>query len=110
MTVMWLSDFNLYSIGGAAMAKTEAAELTARQAKIADFCWSFICDEELTPMACEIQTACHVSDGNLAMELGVLERLGVIDRREVDGVRIVWRVRLPDGRNANMDLIERGAA
>lgn len=110
MTVMWLQDFTIYSIGARAMAKTKATDLTERQTKIADFCWSFICDEELTPMACEIQAGCRVSDGNLAMELSVLERLGVIDRKEVDGVRIVWRVRLPDGRNANMDLIERGAS
>lgn len=110
MTVMWLSNFNTYSIGARAMAKTTAEPLTVRQEKLADFCWGFICDEELTPLDCEMRAACHLSAVNLGWELAALERLGVIDRKEVDGVRIVWRVRLPDGRSANMDLIERGAA
>lgn len=84
--------------------------LSPLQLRIAEFCWGHICDEELTPLDTEIARECRMPAAVIETELAWLCHAGIIDRKTIDGAAHVWRVRLPDGRSANMDLIERGAA
>jgi hypothetical protein len=87
---------------------TAAVAVTPLQLRVLEFCWSHICDEEETPTVDDIARHARVSGDVAADMLTGLERRNLVDLRFVDGERHVWRVRLPDGRSANMDLIERG--
>lgn len=94
--------------GVGALVRAARHRLTEVDLAILDFCWGFICDEEMTPESAEICAAAKVEPGRLRSRLENLQRRRYVDLKDIDGELTVWRVRLPDGRNANMDLIERG--
>ncbi len=84
-------------------------KLTDLQAMCLDFMWEYICDEEMSPSNQEIADHCQINASNVPALLRFLELRECITRKKTGVGLSVWSVRLPDGRNASMDLWEQQA-